>query len=441
MDSIISSPDDISDSHDSDICTRIVNGSEGVSKGSTAIKSFHLILEAFVLLDIFTPRDLYKLSQVDWTSYDIVAWKLDKLRALYNKWLPRVGRAIHRRLIGNPINYPRRVTTVEKLQHMSANRHTGLQLFNMASMPFTNVFLRDNRIAITNVTIWMKYPTPFATAFIVANDATGEVSAIMMRQVSKDEYTEINDMGLYYVQLGMPTERNPILLGVNGVRHHMLYLAVAEKAVPVKTAYGDAFDIVNDLDFMIEFIDRVIVSYNVVSETEYVWTDYAFGFNGNFEKQWNTAAFTRTIASLKDADGNIVTRMPVPQTQIFQMTQTPVIDPQHLPFGNGEDNEGWDDNGAYMEYLLHQMETGNILPDGSIITNPHVTYMQDGEIWEDPCPDCGNWPCGCSDSSCIYGPDDVCDICGQDPCNCSDSGWEESESEINFEGLSLSYVD
>lgn len=249
---------------------------------------FDIIIKILVLCDIFPARVLYLLAQVNEYTYNNVQWVLNKYAAIYTKMLPRFSAAVYKRLIGHPIQYTRRATTIERFAEMNGNQLMGLQLFNTANPPFQPGYLRRNCIAITNVTLWMNAPVSFMAIFIL------NCHAFMWHYIDESKCTQINP-NIYYVQIGVPTERNPILLGDKITPVEKLYLIITPPSNIVRTDLVASINTTHNFDFMHKYINRVIVSYVTVSANEYVWSDYVFGFNGDIDHQWCTTSFIRNI--------------------------------------------------------------------------------------------------------------------------------------------------
>ncbi len=247
---------------------------------------FCAIMQVLSMRDDVPVRTLAALARANRTGYAYAQWRVAKYRAIYDKYLPRFGRRLHRRLIGHPINYTGHTATIEKFELMRGNWAVGCQLFNTGEVPFKPEWLLNNRVAIENVVLWTTKPVTLVALFIVHG------IALTWRGIEPEDYEKIND-NLYFVSLDVPTELNPILLGSAIVRHDEVYLSVSRSYSITETPHGESLSIIQDMDFMYENINRVVVSYATVPETSHNWRDYHVVYNGDIDNQWWRESFVQ----------------------------------------------------------------------------------------------------------------------------------------------------
>lgn len=247
----------------------------------------YTIVEIMALLDSTAPRTLAKLARLDWWCYHITAPRLQRYKRIYQRYLPRFAMRLWRRLIRYPIKYDGYITAICKYDEMPVFMDRPL-LFDIDALPPDVNFWQQYRVALYNVTLWVTRPFE---AYVCL---TRGVHMVCYRHVKPADCVKIDD-DLWYVQLNLPGEHNPILFGSPILSHLSIGMCVTRSiAFQYSSQSIMQTEVEHDLDFADGLLKKVIASYYTVSENSYDWSNYAFGAQC-WHRSWLTWSFVHRI--------------------------------------------------------------------------------------------------------------------------------------------------
>ena len=209
---------------------------------------FTLIVKFLIENKILSVRELLLLAQTCQLYRSMTMGSLLHYKEVYYKWLPRLGDALHRWYLNHPIKYTSKISTIQKITSNTPSSEFGLFVMNFRPFPFTEEFMHNHRVAMSSVVIWVRKYTDLSVTLCLPHT---EPEPIILGTVNIDatELTPIND-NLWFVNVDMPSDKNPLLFGYPLVPPNKAFIAISRKLNIIKQNGEELYDITYDPDFM-----------------------------------------------------------------------------------------------------------------------------------------------------------------------------------------------
>jgi hypothetical protein len=250
-------------------------------------KDLYLFAKVGTGEDFISLTVLRLLSLLSKKFYNVVQYRINQKKIIYVKYLKRFANAIHKRLIAHPITYTDIITKIIPIESMGFT-NLGLCVLDTED----NLFNPNLRYAFSNVSFLVRKPIGFSLFLMLGNFTVYSKtilpeSYIDLGENNNHEYLrkKYNDNpysypGRYFIDLDLPTIKNPILLNENFLDHRTLRLTIAQHYIVQHINGGLVADINFDPEFIINYFTHAVVRLKTVSTEAYNWSNYSLCFNG-----------------------------------------------------------------------------------------------------------------------------------------------------------------
>lgn len=243
---------------------------------------------------------LGKFSLVSTELLRSVQWRINILKKLREKWQPTFAWNLWKYLINHPIMYTGKIVKKIPIGDMGYTP-LGVRVISSNDL-FSDEFLSNNRIAFTNLMLYSREKVPFTFTMFMG------LNALLTLNIQSENYIDlnptneknnddgvINDHGRYLIDLSLPTQVNPVLLGEGFIDINRIYFCITT-TVNITCNENDNI-MLTEIFYVgcfIKYFTHAILTFNTVPNTAYRWSDYCLTFNGKINNHINRTSLIRS---------------------------------------------------------------------------------------------------------------------------------------------------